>query len=251
MPLARMSSLSRLLDCPGYQLVVQDDRPSSDNAHEARVWGTDVHAAKEGEPRLVYGPLPQEDVEAMEQLRERYLGWEHEVHVSYDLATHRAAQYATDGEKRDCCNDSTTTLTGCIDALLVDPFDETVYINDLKTGEDPVALDEPQLLGYALAALSLAIQDKQVGRSARVNLSVLHYPRKGWWRKKYLEEDGKPWRWNARDVPLDEMRAFRTSLVELLPKVASGILQAGDWCCFCPGHSACPLWTARRELSNL
>lgn len=250
MALARMSSLPRLMACPGYQRVVQDDQASSENAEEARKWGTDVHFHKEGKERLVYGPLTEEDGEAQEQIRLTYVGWEHEVHVSYDLGTHKAYRYVNEGEKNVLTVNHPLDLTGCIDALLIDSDANRVYVNDLKTGEDPVALDDPQLLGYLLTAYTLGRQAGELQTGATANLSVCHYPRKGWWRKKYREELGVPWKWYGRDVPIDELKQFRLDLIDVGSKAQQGILQAGDHCVFCPGHSHCPEWAVIRGNKN-
>lgn len=246
MALARMSSLPRLMPCPGYQRITQDESATSENAEEARKWGTDVHATKEGKARLVYGPLAEEDYEAQEQIRLAYVGWEHEVHVSYDLDDHRAHRYKDDYWKQWWTEHRPLALTGCIDALLIDTDANRVYVNDLKTGEDPVELDDPQLMGYLLTAYTLVLQARELTKGASANLSVCHYPRKGWWRKKYIEDMGVPWKWYSREVETDELKAFRLELIEVGKKAQQGILQAGDHCVFCPGHLACPMWATKR-----
>lgn len=244
MALARMSALPRLMACPGFLTVAKDhDEASSENAEVARRWGTDAHAYKEGKERLVYGPLSEEDSEAQEQIRLAYVGWEHEVHVSYDLEECWAYMYSNEYEKVAWTDDRPLALTGCIDALMFDRDQNRCYVNDLKTSEDPVELDDPQLMGYLLTAYTLAVKGtRQLLPGASANLSCCHYPRKGWWRKKYLEEYGVPWRWYSRDVEIKELIEFRSKLIEVGKQAQQGILQASDSCVFCPGYGVCPMW---------
>lgn len=244
-----MSSLSRQLACAGFQTVVlEEERPFSPNAAEAAVWGNAIHAIKEGKPvqGTVEG-LPGEDEAAA--LRAMYAGWEHEVHLGYELCQHAGYRFRSDAAKKEMCNllSASRFLTGCTDAMAVNRASDTLWVNDLKTGEEPVYLDEPQLLGYLLTLFTWGLRERLVTKSATLRLSVLHYPREGWWRKKYEREDGAPWRWTERVVTVDELRAFRARLTEMLPKVEAGLLQASDECVFCPGHATCPLWATKRQ----
>jgi PD-(D/E)XK nuclease superfamily len=241
--LGRMSGLARLLDCPGCLSIEQEDKPYSANAAEAAIHGTRIHAVKEGLPVLDPECLYAEDSPYWHELVALYKGWEHEVHVAYRLEDHKAFRYATEDGKRLATANQPTVLTGCLDAQLVVPEENWIHVNDLKTGENPEDLDSPQLLGYLLAALTLGIQSGALTKDATCDLSVLHYPRTGWWRKRYLTESGRPWRWCQREVPLEELREFRRQLTDLVLRVKEKELVAGDHCVFCPGHSACPLWT--------
>lgn len=252
MALGRMSGLARMLSCPGALALRQHEAPSP-NRDYASAWGSLVHAAKEGKP-LPRCPELFEEYEVQkafeedwdnavedaaphfEELRSYYLGWRHEVPIRYDPATNQA--YEGDSQ------DSPTMLTGHLDGLLVDTEADTLYVNDLKTGADTTPLDAPQLMGYLLAAYVLAFRQGRLSSDARLVLSVLHFPREGAQRSRYLAEDGSPMRWWARDVPKAELRAFNTSLKELIPAVKAGTLTPGNHCVFCASFRHCPTWDA-------
>lgn len=247
--LGRISNLERLLHCPGHGSLVLRDRPSAKRDYAA-AWGVLLHTAKEGlaavpsAEQIAAFPTLAEDLAAqapwLPELRDYYAGWQHEQALCYDVLTDQVM-----------LGDGTlwgqSVLTGHIDGLLVDQENDALFVDDLKTGENTVELDSPQLLGYTLAAFLWALGNQRLTRKARLVLSVTHFPRSGPQRRAYLEESGSPLRRYARDVPQEELRAFREELRALVPRVQERELVSGDHCVFCPAFEACPLWASKQK----
>lgn len=257
-----MSSLDRQLGCPGFATVSTSEDKKSFNSRLSTIYGSSLHAYKEGkewclpllpeaDPKekkqasllLELQASVEEDKKYLPWLRERYAGFHHEVHLGYRLSDHKTFRWPDDETKlREVeAPDHATTLTGCCDGLMFDEETHRVHVNDLKSSEHPVALDEPQLLGYGLWAVTWAIQNLFFDpKRLTLSLSVLHWPRCGQYRDDYMEEYGRPASWYARDVPMEELRLFRDSLIEIYPKALRGHLEPGSHCVYCPGVLSCP-----------
>ena len=255
-----MSSLDRYLECPGWSTVPTSLDPKRTNAILSAAHGSILHAAKEGitlpVPDLSHLSTEQQDVQAEllagleadkphhRWLLDRYVGWEHEIHLGYRVSDHQVFRWPDELAKLvDTTSvDHKFTITGATDALLFDVEGNRVHLNDLKTGEHPVELDSPQLLGYGLWAVTWAVRNITGfdPRDLVLALSVLHWPRKGKHREDYLEQTGRPFDWYGRDVSLEELRHFRQRLIDMVPKAERGELEPGAHCVFCPGATSCP-----------
>lgn len=260
MALTRMSSLERWIECPGFAAVDTKEDKKSPNAQLAAAYGKCLHSVKEGlewvEPdvshlstddppfdaQAEFRSTFEEDKKHFTWLRDRYAGWEHEVHVAYRLKDRKPFRFTSDAEKQGTCSMAghESSITGCTDGVRFDRTIQRIHVNDLKTSEHPVALDDPQLLGYALWATSWAMRELNFDPELlSIALSVLHWPRKGEYRQEYLETENRPAIWYSRDVGLDELVTFRRTLTASLEPALRGHLEPGAHCVYCPGALSC------------
>jgi hypothetical protein len=137
---------------------------------------------------------------------------------------------------------------GHLDAAVHDPSRDTLHITDFKYGRGIVVEVEnnPQLLAYALGAVSSLLDPYWRQRLAEIQLHVVQ-PRLG-------DAGLKTWTLTLEDLETwarETLRPVVRSLVDLtIPDDTP--LEPGPWCQFCPVRVECPALHARgTELAKM
>lgn len=228
------------MGCPGQRLLPQD--PAGEAAEVAAEHGTRLHAWKEG--KEVY--IPEEREEDLQWMRERYEGWSHEEYVVYDITTREGFLFPSEAEAGGCAKRPGKCLTGHIDAYWYDHEARRLYVNDLKTSQLPVALDDPQLLGYSVGVMAALYGTHPQGlRPIEVEISVLHWPRHGYVREEYQKKSGKPYKWYSSVYPAQAIKDFASEIAKSLTDMSR--LSIGLHCVYCPSLNHCPMYKAKKE----
>lgn len=238
--LGRISNLERLVGCPGHRRLTIDSISISDKAKNAADHGSLMHRVMAGEVIDV----PGEEEENLDQLRRLFVDWKHEIPVAYSPKLRVGKQFRSDKDLDTFVTDSPDGwLTGHIDNMLLGDGYANVHINDLKTSQLPVALDDLQLLGYCVA-IAASIFDHCRIAGVKIapfdtKLSVLHWPRSGSVRMDYMEQYGVPYKLYSRSVPLAELKAVADEVGKAL-LLDSEKLRIGGHCVYCPSIKYCP-----------
>lgn len=229
------------MGCPGQRHLPQD--PAGEAAEAAAEHGSRLHAWKEGEE--VY--IPEEREEDLAWMRERYEGWSHEAFVVYDVTTREGFLFPTEIElSKDMLDRQGKLITGHIDAYWYDQGERRLYVNDLKTSQLPVSLDDPQLLGYSVGVTAALYGTLPVGQRPReVEISVLHWPRHGHVREEYKKKSGKPYKWYAAVYPVQVLKDFADEMAKALTDMSR--LSVGLHCVYCPSHPYCPKYAPKEN----
>lgn len=244
MLVGRMSGVERLMECPGHRFL--DQVGVSEAARVAAEHGTRLHQIKEGYEDVY---LPTESDYHLKVLQDRYAGWQHEVPVTFCLDTRKGYMHKDEASLQTQVGGAGHWLSGHIDAVdLRSLYDGgVVFVNDLKSGQLPVDLDDPQLMVYAATVASaIYLKHREAGKLVPhfvVDLSVLHWPAAGQWRARYLEKDGVPYRWTSRQVELGELREFARLVQDSLAPGNWKKISPGAHCVYCPAHTTCPAMT--------
>ncbi len=238
----RISGLGRLVGCPGSRYLKQD--PPGERAEEAATHGTLLHSVLDGGDIPSIAAKTGEEVEHLEWLRKRFQGWETEVPVAYSTTKRVGHVFKTDDDMvLHCRRNDEKWITGHIDAMLVDLPNNRVSICDVKTGTFCPELDDPQLLGYAVALVAAIVTEARnkdtIVNRFKLTLSILHWPKTGHIREFYLKTFGDPYKEIHREVDLDEIVEFASAIREGLAD--PNRLTVGTHCVYCPSANYCPV----------
>lgn len=239
MAFARASSLDRLLNCYGGEVLGGTDE-KSEGVRIAADWGTMVHGWKEtGNVEVVNGrknlvPLFEKKLKLTGVRREQW--WPEGMVHEMAMAVRPFETYAqlVDGEKAEKeawkAAFGEEWATGTLDGYQW-MFD-VLWVDDLKTGRF-VTLEQyiEQLRFYALGASRL------LDYRGPVNVTLTHWP-----RYPVLNE---PTRF-GRVIEQDELNSFEKRLVGLRDDIRRARedktrlrLVGGEQCTFCPSRSRC------------
>lgn len=239
MLVGRISGLERLLECPGHTLLRHAG--ASQAAVDAADHGTRLHQLKEGRTDVY---LPTERDEDLQWLVDRYAGWQHEIPVSYEIDSRVGRLHQNEEELQARVAGEGRFISGHIDGFIDNSANGMVFVNDLKTSQVPVPLDDAQLMGYAMvvtSAIFRSYRDKgQLVPPFMVDLSVLHWPRSGQHRERNIEKTGKPYSWYSRHVTVQELKDYATRVSESLAPDKLRKLSFGAHCTYCPAEASCP-----------